>query len=98
MEVRQARQARGWTQRKLAIRAGVPQSTIGRIEAGLVDPRVSTLERILRACGHELGFRVGQGVDRGQIQEILRWSPRERLEGLKSAAASLDRLLKARPL
>jgi predicted transcriptional regulator len=88
-ELRRARQARGWTQRTLAVRAGVPQSTVGRIEAGLVDPRASTLDRLLRACGLELGVvnRLGEGIDRTQIRECLRMSPSERLSRLTSAAA-----------
>jgi predicted transcriptional regulator len=39
-----ARHRAGLTQRELAERAAVPQSTVGRIEAGLVDPRVGTNE------------------------------------------------------
>lgn len=44
----------GLSQRELARRAGVPQSTVGRIEAGLLDPRIGTVERLLRACGMDL--------------------------------------------
>jgi transcriptional regulator with XRE-family HTH domain len=91
--VRQARQARGWTQRKLATRACVPQSTIGRIEAGIVDPRSSTLERILAACGEEFGVeRLGEGVDRTQMWELLRLTPRERLTNTAVAAINVEPL------
>jgi predicted transcriptional regulator len=98
MDIRRARQARGWTQRTLAARAEVPQSTIGRIEAGLVDPRASTLDRVLRACGEELGavHRLGEGVDRSQIREQLQYSPGERLKSLKATAASMERLRRGR--
>jgi predicted transcriptional regulator len=39
----------GLTQTKLARRAGVSQSLIARIEAGDIDPRLSTLRKILTA-------------------------------------------------
>ncbi len=39
---------------ELAKRAGTSKPTISRYENGLVDPRVETLDRLLKACGHEL--------------------------------------------
>lgn len=40
------------SQRQLAERSGVPQTTIARVESGLTpDPRFRTLERLLRAAG-----------------------------------------------
>jgi transcriptional regulator with XRE-family HTH domain len=42
------------TQRELALRTGVPQSTIARIERGLNDPRTSTLNTLLIGCGQLL--------------------------------------------
>lgn len=76
----------------------MPQSTIGRIEARIVDPRAGTLDRVLRACGEELGtvHRLGEGVDRSQIREHLRYSPRERLRGLTTTAAAMERLRRGR--
>jgi hypothetical protein len=57
-------------------------------------PRVDTLDRLLRPCGRELATapRAGAGVDRSQIVEILRLSPRQRLELLVRDARGLDRL------
>ena len=59
----------------------MPQSTVGRIEAELIDPRASTLRALLRACGEDLEAvpRLGLGVDRSQIKERLALTPRERL-------------------
>ena len=93
--LRQARRLAGLTQRQLAVRAGVPQATVGRIEAGQVAPRVDTLERLLRATGQELGIgpRPGRGVDRSQIRDLLRLTPRQRLELAVRDAAGFDRLL-----
>ena len=94
MLLRKARRLAGLTQRSLAERAGVPQSTVGRIETGALHPRTDTLIRLLHASGHqlELGPRLGVGVDRGQIRERLALTPRQRLEDLTNAAAAIRRL------
>jgi transcriptional regulator with XRE-family HTH domain len=95
--LREARSAAGLSQRALARLAGVPQPTVARIESGAVVARVDTLGRLLRWCGRELTTvpRAGIGVDRSQIVEILRLTPRERLELLVEDARGLDRLLRA---
>lgn len=64
--VRYARRRGGMTQRELAAKAGIPQETIARIEKGRVDPRVSTLDRLLEAAefGLEIEPRLGRGIDR----------------------------------
>ena len=54
--VRHARRRAGLTQRQLAAAAGVPQETIARIEAGRVDPRIGTVDRLLEATG--MGLEV----------------------------------------
>ena len=48
-ELRRLRRAAGLSQAELARRAGVSQSLIARIESGSVNPRLSTLRRILSA-------------------------------------------------
>lgn len=92
--LKKARTRAGLTQRSLAARAGVPQSTVGRIETGAIKPRIDTLLRLLHASGHdlELSVRLGEGVDRAQIRERLALTPRQRLEELTRAAAALRRL------
>lgn len=92
--LRQARRRAGLTQRDLAARAGVPQSTIGRIESGAADPRVSTLDRLLRACGDELDAvpRRGIGVDRSLLRDNLERTWVERLEYGTAAARGMERL------
>jgi transcriptional regulator with XRE-family HTH domain len=92
--LKRARRRAGLTQRSLAERAGMPQSTVGRIESGALHPRTDTLMRLLHASGHELelGPRLGEGVDRGQIRERLVLTPRQRLEDLAKAAAAIRRL------
>lgn len=47
--LRAARQNLGLTQEEVAERSGVQAGEISRIERGLRDPKVSTLEKIARA-------------------------------------------------
>jgi predicted transcriptional regulator len=89
-----ARRRAGLSQRRLATAAGVPQSTVGRIEAGLIDPRASTLRTLLRACGKDLEAipRLGIGVDRSQIRERLALTPRERVEEVTRSWRAVERI------
>lgn len=95
--LRLARRRAGLTQRELARRLGVPQSQIARIESGAAVPRVDTLDRFLSACGETLESapRPGIGVDKTGYREMLRLSPRGRLEAAAAASAGLARLLEA---
>jgi len=52
--IRQARQAKGWSQRDLSARTHMPQAQISRIENADVDPQVSTLIELARALELEL--------------------------------------------
>jgi hypothetical protein len=59
-----------------------------------VTPRVDTLDRLLRECGYAVGAEpvLGAGVDRSQIVELLRLTPRERLDKAAADAEGLRRL------
>ena len=52
--LRNAREARGMSQRALSARAGIPQSHISRIENGAVDLRVSSLVELARVLDLDL--------------------------------------------
>ena len=80
--VREARRRANLTQRQLSAKAGIPQETIARIERGRVDPRITTVDRLLESCGQGLEStpRLGIGIDRTQIHELLKLTPSERLE------------------
>jgi predicted transcriptional regulator len=95
--LRWARRRAGLTQRQLAERTGVPQSTIGRIEAGTTDPRLSTIRRLLRACGFDLEVEpvLGFGVDRSQIREHLALTPDQRIVQIEAAVPELVALRRA---
>src|SRR5437667_7863761 len=92
--LRWARLTAGLSQRALDAKSGVPQSSIARIEAGTIDPRIGTLDRLLRACGFDLEVAplLGQGVDRSQIRERLALSPADRLEGMSEEVQHLEHL------
>ena len=98
--LREARRRAGLTQRALALKAGIPQPTIARIESHAVVPRVDTLDRLLSACGFALETyrRPGAGIDRTGIRELRRVRPVDRLRLAAQDARNLDRLIEqARP-
>jgi transcriptional regulator with XRE-family HTH domain len=78
------------TQRHLAERTGIPQSSIARIERGVTVPRVDTLQRLLRATGNEIEVeaRLGEGVDRSVMRGLLRLTPDERGRAAMQAGQS----------
>lgn len=87
--IREARRLAGLTQAELAARVGTTQSAVSRWERGDDEPRVSTLAKILHACGleAELAFRARADVDRAQIREHLALTPSERLDVVENVAA-----------
>jgi predicted transcriptional regulator len=89
--LRQCRRRARLSQRALAARAGVPQSTIARIEAGLTDPHLGLFGRLLLACGQELEVfpALGEGVDRCQLRANLSLTPAERLLKLQRTMRNL---------
>lgn len=85
------------SQRALSARTGIAEATIARIETGRDNPRVDTLERLLRACGDSLEAvpRAGVGIDRTEIRELLALTPAERVATLAEEATVLARLGRA---
>ncbi len=85
------------SQRQLASRSGIAQPAIARLESGATSPRGDTLDRLLGSCGWTLQLerRRGAGLDRSVIRNLLRLSPRERLDLAVREANNLDRLLRA---
>jgi ribosome-binding protein aMBF1 (putative translation factor) len=55
--VRAAREARGFSQEKLAKIVGTKQPSIARLESGRVTPKLDLLERIASAVGMRLDVR-----------------------------------------
>jgi transcriptional regulator with XRE-family HTH domain len=52
--LRRARERKGWSQRKLGQRVGLPQSHISKIESSAVDLQTSSLIELARALDLEL--------------------------------------------
>lgn len=94
--VRHARRAAGLSQRALARDAGIPQSTVARIELGALSPRTDTLERILRATRQTLTMEpvLGADEDLSLIRDRLRMTPAERARLAVREARVLGRLEK----
>ncbi len=79
--VREVRRRAGFTQAELAQRAGVPKSTVGRIESGARMPSTELVERLVRAAGLDVSISLSEpdpGTD-SMFERTLRRSPAERL-------------------
>lgn len=96
--LKRARRRAGLSQRELAQRAGVPQSTVARVELGTLSPRTDTFDRLLRAAGQTIAIEpvLGIGVDRTQIRSRLALTPAERLNRVAAGERTLRMLRSAR--
>lgn len=56
--VREMREARGWTQTKLAAEADMTQSAVARFEAGGTIPTIPVLDRLAHALEADLDIRL----------------------------------------
>jgi transcriptional regulator with XRE-family HTH domain len=54
--VLRARLQRNWTQSELARRVGTKQANISRIEAGLGNPTIKLIQKIIQVLGLEISF------------------------------------------
>ncbi len=86
--IREARRRAGLTQAQLAQRAGVPQSTIGRIETGARVPSTALVERLIRAAGFEVRAGLGEPDPETDslFERTLQRTPRERIADATRAA------------
>jgi transcriptional regulator with XRE-family HTH domain len=84
-----ARQRAGLSQRALAVRLGVPASTVARWESGEHAPSLDTLQAVVRACGLDLMVQLGNGDDSYviDISRRLALTPTERVRALTAAGA-----------
>lgn len=86
--IREARRRAGLTQAQLAQRAGVPQSTIGRIETGARVPSTALVERLIRAAGFEVRAGLGEPDPETDslFERTLGRTPRQRFADATRAA------------
>jgi len=100
--LKEARIARGFTQRELAERAGFGQNRLALIEAGQVDLRTSTLVQLARSLDLELVLTprrvlpavqslVGNQASRWQERRSVRGTPIRVLRHIQQHVAALER-------
>lgn len=83
--LRSTRRSAGLKQEQLAYRAGTTQTYVSRVERGLANPSLSTLERLFAAMGKELRLDAVVG-DCGNVsaaelrRDFLETTPEERIE------------------
>jgi uncharacterized protein len=70
--VRVARARRRMSQRELADRAGVPQSTVSAVESGQRQPTVLMLERLLGAAGFHLETKLTNAIRPSDLLDLNR--------------------------
>lgn len=88
--VRLARVQTGLTQRQLAEAAGVPQSTVARVEGHRQQPTLPLLARLFAAAGLELRTRLEKYDDHDDVLDARRAS--SSVEQRMSVYATQDRL------
>lgn len=86
--IREARKRAGLSQAELARRAGVAQSTVGRVESGLRVPSTDLAERLVRAAGFEVRVALGEPDPDTDVlfERALRRTPAQRLADATNAA------------
>lgn len=69
-QIKSKRQQMKLSQQQLADKAGVPKSTVGRIEAGLTSPNTNTLLRISKAL--DIPFIIDGTENKGDSTVFLK--------------------------
>jgi transcriptional regulator with XRE-family HTH domain len=93
-----ARLAKGLSQRALAATAGVPHSTVARIESGAMQPTLPLLYRLLAAADLEPRIRLEAYDDHDDVLDALaRRAPERQAELEHTRDATLAALEKTQP-
>ena len=79
LRIAEAREARGWTQERLAQAIGTTQQTVQRWESGQVDPQVSKVEAISKALKITMTFLLGVDENGNEVNPVLSTDERELL-------------------
>lgn len=106
--LREARRRTGFSQRELAERAHAPQSSVGRIEAGLVSPSLQTMQRLLAGAGFEIHSELRpravddpvvtaykRDIDRTLLRQNLSRTAEERVRALQALSELADEAQRA---
>jgi transcriptional regulator with XRE-family HTH domain len=86
--LRQLRRDGALTQRDLAAKAGVPQSTIAEVEAGQREPSLTLLSRITESVGQSIAMRLAHLPRHGAVATAN--TIKDRLYGDAGDGMSLD--------
>ncbi|WPL15464.1 anaerobic benzoate catabolism transcriptional regulator [Thiorhodovibrio winogradskyi] len=86
--LRAAREAKGLSQRDLSALAGVPQPQISRIEAGVVDLRISSLVALANALGLNVTLVPHKALP--AVRSIMRQTSHHTIDTEPKPAYSLD--------
>lgn len=94
-DIRRLRKMAGLTQKELSKRAGVSQSLIARIENNTVDPRLSTVKKIVGAIVSSQGEKTAKDVMHSPVITVNITDPvRKAIELMKKHAISQMPVLK----
>ena len=91
-EIRRLREARGWSQAKLAGDTGMGVSGISQIETGARNPSAVTLWKIAGALGVEVGDLFPKAQSPLPFEEAAERSPEERIATSNSLAKAVESL------
>jgi transcriptional regulator with XRE-family HTH domain len=91
-EIRRLREARGWSQAKLAGDTGMGVSGISQIETGARNPSAVTLWKIAGALGVEVGDLFPKAQSPLPFEGAAGRSPEERIETSNSLAEAVEDL------
>ncbi len=83
----------GMSQRDLAAAAGVPQSTVARIESGAMQPTHALLQRIVIGSGLEMRVHLEPYDDHDDVLDNLDALDPDRAERARRGGEALDRAL-----
>jgi transcriptional regulator with XRE-family HTH domain len=83
--IKDARRRAGVTQTDLALRLGVSQAAIAKLERPDSNPKMATLDNTLGALGQRLvlSAKPKRGIDETLVAQQLRLTPQQRLEQLE---------------
>ncbi|MEX1007051.1 MAG: helix-turn-helix domain-containing protein [Acidimicrobiia bacterium] len=92
--IRELRQALGWTQDELAKRARIDQADLSRIERDNIDPRWSTVNKVVNALGETFELAAAPTT----VRPALTAETRENSRRTALSAAPRRRTPKAVPI
>jgi Zn-dependent peptidase ImmA (M78 family)/transcriptional regulator with XRE-family HTH domain len=96
--LRLAREARGWTQKRLAADSGIAQGSLSKYEKGLQTPSETQLESIAAALDYPVGFFLQTEARPTTVLYRTRSLRSAKLEGQVRARLNLARLVAGRLL